>query len=115
MAARSPSPPDGATPPKSVGRWFLALRPPAALADRLAAVPRRLAELAGGRPLAAGDLHVTLAFVGPCPPDDVPRLLTALQRARLPEPAALAISELGSFDGRLLWAGPPSTPDWLLA
>src|SRR4051812_44148768 len=112
MGARRPSPPERG--PARVGRWFLALRPPTAQAQALAEVGERLAVLAGGRALAAPDLHVTLAFVGACAPQHVPLLIDALRRPVLAEPAALAITELGSFDGRLLWAGPSITPPWLL-
>ncbi len=117
MGARRPSRADAkavaGAATRAHGRWFLALRPPRAHAARLADLARALAERAGGRALAASDLHLTLAFVGACTVEQLPALARALQRAALPDATALSIDVLGTFDGRLLWAGPSNVPAWL--
>ncbi len=48
-------------------RLFFALWPDAAVARRLAAVAQRAHAVCGGRPLRREDLHLTLAFLGTVP------------------------------------------------
>lgn len=84
------------TSPASLGvsdraRLFLALVLPQAIVDRL--VPWQHAELAGGRVVDPANLHVTLAFLGSTPADDVGRIVEALRAsARSAEPPVLTVS-----------------------
>ena len=58
-------------------RLFLALQLPADVVERLAAW--QAVELAHGRLVPPEHLHVTLAFLGPRPADDLPRVLDVLR------------------------------------
>ncbi len=117
MKGTRPSPaPVAARPGRDASpsvRWFVALRPPPSQARPLAALAAALAVERGGRPLHADDLHLTLAFIGPRPLADGPSLRAALAGRHAPADAAIALPRLGSFDGRLLWAGPADAPAWL--
>ena len=117
MKGTRPSPaPVAARPGRDASpsvRWFVALRPPPPQAQPLAALAAALASARGGRPLHADDLHLTLAFIGMRPLADGPALQAALAGRHAPADAAIALPRLGSFDGRLLWAGPADTPAWL--
>jgi len=102
----APRPPERARRPATPkARWFYALRPDAAAAARLGALAARLAASLGGRPLAAGDIHLTLVFVGERPAADEPRLAGALAGIDSSWPA-LALTRLGSFGRGLYWVGP---------
>lgn len=103
-------------------RFFIALRPDAPARYRLGQLAEDLALRCRGRPIAAADLHLTLAFVGTQPriraahfahllaglPGSAPRTETA--DTLLP---SLSIDAIGMFGPRLLWAGPEYTPAWL--
>ncbi|ODU63049.1 MAG: hypothetical protein ABT05_06235 [Lautropia sp. SCN 66-9] len=84
-------------------RFFFALRPDPQAAAALAGLAVRLAAQVGGRPLAAVDLHLTLAFVGARNAADTARLadmldglLPAVQAAQ-PPCIPFALSQLGAF------------------
>lgn len=72
------------TSPASVGRserlrLFLALRLPSATLDAL--VAWQLERLSAGRIVDAANLHLTLAFVGRRPADELPPIATELREA----------------------------------
>jgi 2'-5' RNA ligase len=93
-------------------RFFVALRPDAAAAARLARIGADLALRCRGKALAANDLHLTLAFIGERPAteaDALGALLAGLPRA-LP---GFPLDAIGHFGSTLLWAGPRQAPDWL--
>ncbi len=105
--------------------FFFGLRPDASAADELAARARELAGRFGGRPLAACDIHLTLAFLGMrplgdatwlaalldglpgCLPHDM-RQSPAVAPTRDDEP--IELSRLGSFGHGVVWIGPPEDP-----
>jgi RNA 2',3'-cyclic 3'-phosphodiesterase len=68
-------------------RLFLALQLPADVVERLAAW--QAAELPRGRLVPPEHLHVTLAFLGPRPADDLPRVLDVLREIAAPAPRPL--------------------------
>ena len=88
-------------------RYFYALRPDADAARQLGALAARLAASLGGRPLSAGDVHLTLVFVGERPVDDEATLASLLDglAPRWPE---MPLTRLGTFGHGLFWAGPAS-------
>lgn len=101
-------------------RYFVALLPDAAAAEALAGLAREIAGASGGQPLAAPDIHLTLAFIGAREPSFGEWIGRAV--APLADPgrfAPLALTRLGRFGRRprpaLLWAGPDATPAWLAA
>jgi 2'-5' RNA ligase len=95
-------------------RFFIALRPDAAAATRLDGVAAALADRCRGKSLAAGDLHLTLAFIGERAEADAAHLNGLL--AGLPGQApGLSLDTIGRFGPALLWAGPAAAPDWLHA
>jgi 2'-5' RNA ligase len=65
-------------PAAATCRLFLALWPGAATRRALLAERDRWAWPAHARPTAAGDLHLTLHFIGPVPVDQVPTLVRTL-------------------------------------
>jgi len=114
-------------------RFFYALRPDPAAAGALAAIAAQAATRWGGHAFAAGDIHLTLAFVGMQPLEQQPALQAILHglparfdvsdTARTPgetdapdtpdaDPMpALALSRLGSFGHGVLWIGPARRSD----
>src|SRR5690606_12833832 len=66
------------TTPVGQPRYFVALLPAAAAAGALARLAGAIATEAGGRPLAAADIHLTLAFIGAREPSFGARLERAL-------------------------------------
>ena len=118
MDARTPADRAGALPagdpqPVARARYFIGLRPAPAVRTRLHRLALSLAQRHGGRPVAAARMHLTVAFLGQAPRTLEPALL-ALLRAQ-PAAGPLRLERLGSFGPRLLWAGPPETPEWLAA
>jgi 2'-5' RNA ligase len=90
------------TPPTD--RLFLALFPPAAQADQLAAlsVEQRAACGLSGRPLRADRLHITLHHVGDhagFPPGLVDAAMAAAARVKVP-PFEVRVNQAMSFAGR---------------
>lgn len=86
-------------------RWFYALRPDAHAAAQLGALAARLAASLDGRPLSAGDMHLTLVFVGERPAEDEVTL-AGLLAGLAPRWPAMALTRLGTFGRGLYWAGP---------
>ena len=116
---RRPQPVGARATPVGHPRYFVALLPDAEAAHALARLARGIAAEGGGRPLAAGDIHLTLAFIGAREPSFGERLEDAVAPLLETEPAwpPLLLTRLGRF-GRarrpaLFWAGPDTTPDWL--
>lgn len=94
-------------------RFFYALRPDPASADRLAALAAQAAARWGGRAFGAADIHLTLAFVGMRALDEQPALESILRGLPShfvvgggPASKPLALSRLGSFGNGVLWIGP---------
>lgn len=91
-------------------RLFLAYRLPGDVAGALAEWQAR--ELRGGRLVPPGNLHVTLAFLGPRPARELPAVLGVLERAareaaapvfevlRWRETRSVGMLELGDGTGR---------------
>lgn len=99
-------------------RYFIALLPDADAASALGRLAETIAAEAGGRPLAADDIHLTLAFIGAREADFGRRLENAVAGLGA-DPAwpPLPLTRIGRFGGgrrpALFWAGPDATPDWL--
>ncbi|MCL4745954.1 MAG: hypothetical protein KJZ83_11110, partial [Burkholderiaceae bacterium] len=71
-----------------------------------------LAARCGGRAVAPADIHLTLAFIALAPRRCERSIVELI--ASLPAPGVLALSRVGSFDGRLIWIAPPEPPaHWL--
>jgi len=93
-------------------RIFFALWPDAGARDALSALARDTAAQAGGRAPSAGNVHLTLAFLG----DVAAARLAALHligpavAAAVP-PFTLTFDRVGAFgDGRIAWAGASAPP-----
>lgn len=97
----------------AMSRFFVALKPDVAAAVRLAALAEDLAVRCGGRALAAGDLHMTVAFIGERPADDGAQLLALLQGPPARLPGAL-LDTIGRFSTALLWSSPSAAPEFLV-
>lgn len=94
-------------------RVFFALRPPEALVGTLADVARHAAERLGGRPTRCDTIHLTLAFLGDVPVDDLP-VLQAIGDSVQCSRFTLRIDRLGYWQHkRLLWAGMSDVVDGL--
>jgi RNA 2',3'-cyclic 3'-phosphodiesterase len=91
-----------------MGRVFFALVPGAHAAALLAEVGAELAARAGGKPVPAAKIHLTLAFLGSLEPDR----LDAASAIEVAAPAMrLAMDCVGSFRAaRVAWAGMSQTP-----
>lgn len=102
-----------ASPPTQ--RVFLALWLPAALADTLSRTARDLTRGNGGRPTRASTMHLTLAFVGDVPQEQVDtlvHLVHALQGTAF----RLTLDRVGVWrHNGIAWAGPSITPAPLTA
>lgn len=101
------------TEPARSQRLFFALWPDAQTRDRIAGQARGLARREG-RPVAAENLHVTLAFIGASDPERR-RCLEARAAQVGVEPFTLELSQVGYYPrARVLWVGPRATPEPLL-
>jgi 2'-5' RNA ligase len=94
-------------------RLFFALWPDPAAADRLAQLAGELAGRSRGKPVPAGKIHLTLAFLGSVADERVADLLAV----RVPAPAfAMRLDCVGAFrKAAVAWAGVESPPRELLA
>jgi len=70
-----------ATPREPARRLFFALWPDEAMRQAMAQATRKAARASGGRPLPAGNLHITLAFLGSVPEGRLPQLAAIARRA----------------------------------
>jgi RNA 2',3'-cyclic 3'-phosphodiesterase len=90
-------------------RLFLALWPPTEAAEQLAGIAQSAARQFGGKPTRQETIHLTLAFLGEVPEDQVPLLAQTVQAIRA-APFRLNIDCLGYWRrNHLLWAGSDST------
>ena len=91
-------------------RVFFALVPPLPLQHALAELARESARHAHGRPVPAGNLHVTLAFIGAWPSARLSMLLDAVAGVQA-EPMHIALDKLGAFRrAGIAWIGPSAPP-----
>ena len=87
-------------------RIFFAIWPEAPAARELARVGESLAELAGGKPMPAEKIHMTLAFLGSLDEEQVGSAVAAAARVK-GAPIAMSIDSVGSFRrARVGWAAP---------
>ena len=95
-----------------MARLFFALWPDAPARAALADLAVALAPLAGGRPVPAAKIHLTLAFLGEVPEA---RVADAMAIAVEASPFRLELDEVGAFRGaRVAWAGSSRPPPQLL-
>ncbi|MBK6982591.1 MAG: RNA 2',3'-cyclic phosphodiesterase [Betaproteobacteria bacterium] len=88
-----------------MARLFFALWPDLPARQALAAHGERLARLAGGRPVPASRLHLTLVFLGEIEPPRIDSLREAAQEVEANR-FGMALDEIGSFrHARVAWAG----------
>ncbi len=89
-------------------RLFFALWLPSDAAARLAGIARANAGQFGGRPTRQEAIHLTLAFLGEVPEENLPLPVRTAQLVHS-TPFALDIDRLGHWARqRVLWAGPAS-------
>ncbi|WP_187272146.1 RNA 2',3'-cyclic phosphodiesterase [Zeimonas arvi] len=98
--------------PLAASRFFVALRPDVLASGRLGRLAAELGTRCRGRPLAARDLHLTLAFIGELPLAEGDRLVALLAGLPAKHPG-FALDEIGRFGPALLWAGPSEDPPWI--
>ncbi|MBW4052707.1 MAG: RNA 2',3'-cyclic phosphodiesterase [Proteobacteria bacterium] len=113
--------PDAAAPREPARRLFFALWPDEPMRQAMAEATAEAARASGGRPVPAGNLHVTMAFLGSVPERRLADLAEAARGAALgPErdPLELSFDHLEYWPGaQLLCAAPgaPSAPAAALA
>jgi 2'-5' RNA ligase len=91
-------------------RVFLALWPPADMAERLGGIARASAAAHGGRATRPETIHLTLAFVGDVVEASLPALIEAAAGVR-GQPFDLCLDRLGFWThNRLCWAGTSAPP-----
>lgn len=94
-----------ASPPHA-RRLFFALWPSAADAARIMAWAQQAHQLWGGRVMRQDTLHLTLAFLGETPEEQVQRLCRAAPDWPAPV-RPVTLTHCGCFRGpRVVWAGP---------
>jgi len=95
-------------------RLFFALWPPQEAAQSVHAWANDVRRDAGGRAIAAPNIHLTLAFIGEV--DDArARELAEIGGAVRAEPFELALDEARYWaHNRIVWAGPSKAPEALL-
>src|SRR5512146_437325 len=79
LAAEGPAPEAG--PREPARRLFFALWPDEAMRQAITQAIRKAVRTSGGRPMPAGNLHVTLAFLGAVPERRVPELAEVARAA----------------------------------
>jgi 2'-5' RNA ligase len=101
-------PPAAADPERL--RLFFALWPPAAIRDQLHAIANAAAATTGGRVMRDSTLHVTLAFIGSVPREQLPAI--AALAASIPgEPFRLRLDRLEALPRKaIVWAACSETP-----
>lgn len=100
-------------------RLFIAVNFDQKVKDGISKVRDELAALAEScRPTRSENLHLTLAFLGECPPSALPRIRRAMEKAA-GKPFELSLSGVGRFrrrEGDILWMGVEYNADlWALA
>lgn len=89
-----------------MARLFFAIWPGAAASRELAVVGEALAGLAGGKPVPAGKIHMTLAFLGSLGDEGMGGAVAAASAVRA-KPIDMRIDTVGSFrHARVGWAAP---------
>jgi 2'-5' RNA ligase len=93
-----------------MARLFFAIWPQPEAREALARLAHDVARVAGGKPVEAAKIHLTLAFLGPV--DDAGSALAHAIGGRVGGTAfALALDRVGSFRrARVAWAGPSALP-----
>ena len=93
-------------------RVFFALWPDAGSRDALWALARDTAAQTGGRAPSAGNVHLTLAFLGDVAAARIAALdAIGLAVAAAVPPFTLTLDRVGAFgDGRIAWAGASAPP-----
>jgi 2'-5' RNA ligase len=95
-------------------RLFFAIWPDAASAAKLEEVARELALEAGGRPMRAARIHLTIAFLGSVEADRAAAARAAGEAVRAPA-CDFVVDRVGSFRGaRVAWAGCGEPPPGLV-
>ncbi|GGP18063.1 RNA 2',3'-cyclic phosphodiesterase [Silvimonas iriomotensis] len=90
----------------ATARLFIGLTPPPAVRQQLVAVRDRLHAVAGGKPVAQANLHLTLAFLGQTPVARVEELASLIDQCGF-MPMTLQLASVGSFSrANVTWAGP---------
>jgi RNA 2',3'-cyclic 3'-phosphodiesterase len=91
-------------------RLFFALWPDDATRSALSACASKVVAQTGGREVAAGNLHLTLVFLGERPATLVPRLCQVAKLVPL-SPMRLVLDEVGCWrKSNIAWLG-PHAPD----
>ena len=88
-------------------RLFFALWPPPATARALADWAKGVARVAGGKPVAAENIHLTLAFLGDADPEEAIAAAKEVRCGAFDLP--IEVSEYWARN-QILWAGPQRTP-----
>jgi 2'-5' RNA ligase len=95
-------------------RHFFAVWPDAQSAAALAALSVRLADEAGGKPVRAEKIHLTLAFLGAIPESVREAAIDAADATR-GDSFSLAVDTMGSFRrARVAWVGISAPPPPLM-
>ncbi len=98
-----------------MARLFFALWPDADARDRLARLAVEIAATGEGKPVAAGKIHLTLAFLGSVDEERIEAAAGAASGLRA-DPFALQVDRTGAFRAaRVAWAGMSRPPPGLLA
>jgi 2'-5' RNA ligase len=94
-------------------RLFFALWPDDATRDALRRATRSAVRHCGGKPVAPGNYHVTLAFLGNVPDERCDAVIAAVRALSL-APLTLTLDRLGYFEAaQVLWFGPSQPPELL--
>jgi RNA 2',3'-cyclic 3'-phosphodiesterase len=101
----------GAAAREPTRRLFFALWPDEAMRQSMAQATRKAARASGGRPMPAGNLHVTLAFLGPVPERRLPELAEVARGAtETGNPLELAFDHLEYWRAAQLLCALPAEP-----
>ena len=92
-------------------RLFFALWPDEATREALRRATRTVLRHCGGKPVRPENFHITLAFLGNVPDEQLDAVLGAASGISL-EPLTLTLDRFGYFPvPQVLWLGPAQTPD----
>ena len=105
---------DDAAPRPVRRRVFFALWPDEGTRTAIARASRDAVRHCGGKPTPRSNLHITLAFLGPITEDDLARVEALTPPTAAPFEIVLDRLELWQR-AHVLWVGPSSTPEPLLA